>query len=66
MPTELAEAKKRVQDLEKIVKNFELEMNTVRILTDHIVSDIEQGSDAHLEAARATCSTIRGIAESYR
>lgn len=66
MPTELAESKKRCADLEKIVKNFELEMNTVKVLVGHVVSDIDNGDEAHLEAARAQCSTIRAIAESFR
>ena len=66
MPTELAEAKKRASDLEKIVKNFTLEMNTVKILVGHAISDLEHGDDAHIEAAKSLCLTIRDTAEMYR
>jgi hypothetical protein len=66
MPTELAEERKKTQQLEKIVKNFELELATIKVLTDHVVNDIDEGSPENLAAAKALCGTIVGITETYR
>jgi hypothetical protein len=66
MPTELAEAKKEVQVCLKLIKNFELEFATIKVLTDHVVNDIDQGTPQNLAAAKALCNTIVGITETYR
>lgn len=65
-PSELTEAKREVLECKKLIKNLELDFATIRILTEHVVNDINAGSPENLAAAKALCDTVVNITGAYR
>ena len=64
--TELRQARDRAKNLERISENLKQEMQTIDVLTQHMLADVQMDSPARLAAAVAIGEAIQRIAEVYR
>jgi hypothetical protein len=69
MPDEksiIRDLKDRVHNLEKGIKNLELEICTIDVLAGHVIQDVALKTEAGTAAAEELCRTILRITEKYR